>query len=269
MSLNVHHHYYDRKENARSKLARKIQEYVFGYPSCIGSFVDTLVVPEIYDIGIRKESISVKRNQLQIKLEGLDKFGLEDKTFVYMVSEPLNDELDSPMKIDDAIVLFRNLAKGLKILHDNQIYHNLINPNAVIGSKESPKLVNFFDIGRIELGWTIQTNPSPEKYAEWVFLAPEQIKEEVRKWGDLADVYSLGATLYYTITGKPLIDPREIDILKIITKIVNNDVEIDFPDELENDARSKKLITVVKSSIEKDLKKRINLDGFISGLDSL
>lgn len=98
-----------------------------------------------------------------------------------------------PERMEDAIDLFIKLAEGLDVIHQAGYVHADIKPNNIILTDSGPKIIDFGQscpIGFIKP--RIQGTPD--------YIAPEQVKR--RHLTAQTDVYNLGATLYWTLTGQ-------------------------------------------------------------------
>ncbi|MFC8225900.1 protein kinase [Streptomyces sp. NPDC057287] len=99
---------------------------------------------------------------------------------------------------DSARRLFAALAEGLAAVHAHGITHRDLKPQNVILSPQGPQLIDF-GIAR-GLGQTVLTRDGMAPGTPG-FTAPEVVlRNEV---GPAADVFALGATLAYTLTGRP------------------------------------------------------------------
>ena len=114
---------------------------------------------------------------------------------------------NGPLPVGHACDLVYQTALGLQHAHEEGLVHRDIKPgNLMLARKGSTTTVKVLDFGlakasREEKGDTSLT-------AQWQtlgtpdFIAPEQILDATT--ADIrADIYSLGATLYYLLTGRP------------------------------------------------------------------
>lgn len=112
------------------------------------------------------------------------------------------------LKVADACEIVRQVALGLQHAHDQQIVHRDIKPsNIMVAPKGNVKLLDW-GLGRI---WEETTNPeiflttANQTLGTPDYIAPETL-ENSHLADHLADVYSLGGTLFTLLTGMP---PRD------------------------------------------------------------
>lgn len=125
---------------------------------------------------------------------------------------------DGPLSVDDACAYLRQAALGLQHAHERGLVHRDIKPpnlmvqRRAVGSKEAPgveSVVKLLDLGLARLQRPVDgektsllTPAGPVMLGTPDFLAPEQAIDfhgaDIR-----ADIYSLGCSLYYLLTGRP------------------------------------------------------------------
>ena len=140
----------------------------------------------------------------------------------YMSRGDLMQIMDgNPMDDNDVWDILRQLLRGLKYLHDNDIVHGDLKPQNLLVS--SCGLIKIADFGLSKI--IINEN---EKQKECIgtpaFMAPEVCKGESFD-GKVADLYSLGATTYFIRFGKPPFVGR--NLTELYLKVENNPVS--FP----------------------------------------
>jgi tetratricopeptide (TPR) repeat protein len=114
------------------------------------------------------------------------------------------DELtrSGPLAGRQAAELVAAVARAVDYAHRHGVLHRDIKPsNVIVDAEGQPHVTDFglarriADPGGLTLSGQILGTPG--------FMAPEQIAGDPQKIGVAADVYSLGAVLYQTLTGRP------------------------------------------------------------------
>ena len=119
-------------------------------------------------------------------------------------------ERDGPLSEDAFIDLARQLAQALRYAHRKTVQHRDIKPGNVLFDEDGdPKLVDF---GLARVGPSTGLSMTSYGLGTPGYSAPEQLRDS--KTADhRADIYGLGATLYFALTGKSpigVIEPADI-----------------------------------------------------------
>ncbi len=111
---------------------------------------------------------------------------------------------DGPaLSLLDVLLVFRMVATGLNAMHQSGLVHCDIKPNNILMSKAGA--IRIIDLGQsCKIGTTkhrIQGTPD--------YIAPEQVRR--RPLGPKTDIFNLGATMYWALTGKtvPTLIPKK------------------------------------------------------------
>jgi serine/threonine-protein kinase len=109
-----------------------------------------------------------------------------------------------PASMDEAVRIFQEVAKALMYMNARGFVHADMKPNNILISPSGA--IKIIDLGQsCPIGTTksrIQGTPD--------YIAPEQVKR--RTLGPRTDVFNLGATMYWALTGKnvPTLIPKKI-----------------------------------------------------------
>jgi serine/threonine-protein kinase len=110
------------------------------------------------------------------------------------------------LSLGDVLLVFRMVADGLNAMHQQGYIHCDIKPNNILINESGA--LKIIDLGQ---GCKIGTI-KPRIQGTPDYIAPEQVKR--RHLDQRTDVFNLGATMYWAITGKnvPTLIPQSNDI---------------------------------------------------------
>jgi serine/threonine protein kinase len=113
---------------------------------------------------------------------------------------------DGPLSLERALAAGREIGRALAILHEEGIYHRDVKPQNVLLGSDGRARLGDFGLSR-SLDGTLSAAGSP------AFAAPEVIAGKPVS-GEQADVYSLGATVIFLLTGETIL-PGSPDVFAL------------------------------------------------------
>lgn len=131
----------------------------------------------------------------------------------------------------EALRITAEAARGLEALHKSGIIHRDIKPQNILLSKDGRVKITDFGISRTQEMITTEVLRARKIAGTPKFMSPEQARGEAAT--KHSDIYSLGATLYFMLTGRPPVeaapdlreqiqyvrDGKIVPILKVLPKI--------------------------------------------------
>lgn len=125
-------------------------------------------------------------------------------SMAYVSGKSLNERVtaNGPLDPKQSARLMKSVSDAVQYAHDNGIIHRDIKPgNILLDEQQQPRVTDFGLAKRVEvaseLTATGQIMGTPS------YMSPEQAAAKTSEIGAAADVYSLGATLYYLLVGRP------------------------------------------------------------------
>ncbi|WP_149496932.1 serine/threonine protein kinase [Roseiconus lacunae] len=104
------------------------------------------------------------------------------------------------LSMSHAALVVSQAARGLQYAHDIGLIHRDVKPGNILVTPDGRAKVS--DIGLATWSMGLDDDPRAGKIVGTAdYLSPEQIRNP-RSIGPASDIYSLGCTLYYTVTGK-------------------------------------------------------------------
>jgi len=144
---------------------------------------------------------------------------LSDGRF-YLIMELVNglsakDKLyGGPLSIPEALLIGEQVALGLSAAHAAGIVHRDIKPANILITPEGRAKLSDFGIAK-ELNSMESLTATGEGLGTLAYVSPEQATE-AKTVDTRTDVYSLGATVYHLIAGRPPFIPQSAKVLLAI-----------------------------------------------------
>ena len=145
--------------------------------------------------------------------EGYNYFAME-----YVAGHTLRDEIkkNGRLPVARALALGQAVAQGLDNAHANGILHRDLKPDNILIGNDGAVKIGDFGLA-IPLDNTELLLEEHRRMGTPYYLSPEQASGEAVT--EKSDLYSLGATLYHAIVGKPLFTGSSVK--EILTKQVH------------------------------------------------
>lgn len=177
---------------------------------------------------------------------------------MYLVQEyvqhNLMDEVTRANGLSEAVArkYMRDLLSGLHYLHFHKVIHRDIKPENILVSAEGVAKIADFGTARMVMNESETLSGAKGTPA---FMAPEMFNIDATYTGPSVDVWSLGATLYMMVIGRP---PWLADNEIVLAEKVQRD-ELTFPKEYER-TMEPHLKNLIQRMLTKDPSLRLTLN---------
>src|ERR1700693_1397501 len=117
-------------------------------------------------------------------------------------------EKDGPLNEERALEITIDVTEALKAAYKNQMIHGDIKPaNIMLADEVGAKVLDF---GLAKLA-NVEVTEAAEVWGSPYYISPERVGQRAEDFR--SDVYSLGATLFHVLTGRPPFDAESPDEL--------------------------------------------------------
>ncbi len=155
-----------------------------------------------------------------------------------------------PLGMAEAATIMSQAAKGLEHAHQNGLIHRDVKPANLLVTPEGHTKVS--DLGLVGFQTDGDSDPRAGKIVGTAdYLAPDQIRSP-RSVSPASDIYSLGCTLYYAVTGKVPYPGGNVR-----DKIRRHCEDTPLHPRLLNPSLSEEFVDVIAGMMEKDPQQRI------------
>ncbi|XXF75375.1 protein kinase [Myxococcaceae bacterium GXIMD 01537] len=168
---------------------------------------------------------------------------LQGRGYIAMryVDGPSLGQLASTLTLEQKVLLLREAAEGVHAAHRAGLIHRDIKPSNILVERTPEGALRPFvmDFGLArDWGGDATATATGAVLGTPQYMAPEQARGEVALLDRRADVYSLGATLYFLLTGQPPFTGA--NSLEVLSRIQSPEevrpprsLEKDIPEDLE------------------------------------
>ncbi|MGI8979565.1 MAG: protein kinase domain-containing protein [Pirellulaceae bacterium] len=172
-------------------------------------------------------------------------------SMAYIDGQSLQDRLkQGPLPPREAAELLTQVADAVEFAHSKGIVHRDLKPhNILLDADGKPKVTDFGLAKRLDSGDDL-TNTG-DVLGTPSFMAPEQAEGKSHQLGRLVDVYSLGAVLYATLTGRPPF--QAASLAEVLRQVIQQEP---VAPKLLNGATPQDLDTICLKCLHKDPQRR-------------
>lgn len=165
---------------------------------------------------------------------------VEGKVFITMqrIAGASLDAAAAELSLEQKVIVLRDAAKGVHEAHRVGIIHRDLKPSNIMVEKTEDGFLRAYvmDFG-LAREWDQDVTETGSVLGTPTYMSPEQARGEALQLDRRTDIYSLGATLYHVLTGRPPV--LGSNALEIISAIPSAEVPrmrgplLDIPKDLE------------------------------------
>jgi len=145
-----------------------------------------------YEVGSKVDHPSIRKIVKRLKARQF--FTVRELYLLMEYVDGISLENHRPEKTSEALEIFRRVAEGLAHMHAAGYVHADMKPNNIVVTESG-------DVKVIDLGQSCPSGTVKERIQGTPdYIAPEQVHR--RAITPKTDIYNLGATMYWTLTGK-------------------------------------------------------------------
>ena len=188
----------------------------------------------------RVSDIEEQNETLAIVMELLEGEDLEDRV-----------KRAGPLSNSEVKVIFNQVLNAFDYAHSKGIVHRDIKPANIFIDKNNQVKILDFGIAKI-FGTGNEMTQTGTQMGTPVYMSPEQVKGD-KSIDHRSDIYSLGVSLYYLLSGKVPYESAAESSFEIFTKIVN--------EQIPNLANSSFYDAIIQKAVSKDRNERFQSVG--------
>jgi serine/threonine protein kinase len=158
-------------------------------------------------------------------------------TMAFVEGESLGQRLlKGPLPATEAATFIREVSLAVEYAHQHGVVHRDLKPANILLDTDNRVRVTDFGLAK-RLADDAGLTRTGELLGTPSFMSPEQVSGDPTKIGPTADVYSLGATLYALVTGRPPFQAAStVDTLKQVVDqepVPPREFDANIPPEIE------------------------------------
>lgn len=157
---------------------------------------------------------------------------------------------ESPLPPNEAARIMEQVARAIHYAHEQGIIHRDLKPQNVMLTQDGAPKVTDFGLAKRRSGDSSLT-ATGQVLGTPSFMPPEQVGGKHGAAGPLADVYSLGATLYCLLTGRPPF--QSASPMDTMLQVLNDEA---VPPRQLNPSIPKDLETICLKCLQKEPRRR-------------
>ena len=152
----------------------------------------------------------------------------QDETLAIIMELLEGEDIDArvkrtgPLSTTEVKKIFTQLLNAFDYAHSKGIVHRDIKPANIFIDKNNQVKILDFGIAKL-FGTGNEMTQTGTQMGTPVYMSPEQVRGE-KSIDHRADIYALGVTLYFTLTGKAPYESADESSYEIFTKIVNDPI---------------------------------------------
>jgi serine/threonine-protein kinase len=179
---------------------------------------------------------------------------LDEQHFIVMEYVPGKPAHQAELSPEQAVEVVRQSALGVHHAHKKGVVHRDLKPhNIMVVGRERPKaMVMDFGMAKSQAPHASMT-VTGEVVGTPAFMAPEQARGEVKRVDARSDVWALGATLYYLLTGHGPFEGESDEVYEQLKRVIEEEPR---PPRAWSAGIGEDVETIVLKCLEKDPERR-------------